>query len=212
MKKKFILFFTMSLFITSCTSNGQTKKISLKPKNGTAIAVFAEGCFWCSEHVFESVDGVSDVISGYSGGNTLDPDYKKVGTNTTGHAESVIVYYNPKIVSFKDLVTVFFDSHDPTTKDRQGPDVGSSYRSIVFYKTESEKEIIKETIRELSKNNTFKNPIVTEIKLLESFYAAEDYHQDYVKNNPNDSYVVNVSMPRYELFKKKYKGKLKPNS
>ena len=135
-----------------------------------------------------------------------------VGSNTTGHAEAVLVYYDPKKISFSELVTVFFASHDPTTLNRQGPDSGSSYRSIAFYKTAEEEKIIKEKIKFLTKNNVFPNGIVTEIKPLIEFYSAEDYHQDYIKKNPNDGYVQGVSVPRYQLFKKTYKGKLKSNS
>lgn len=212
MKTKIAFCSLLFVILSSCNSNGQTKKLSLQPKPGQAIAVFAEGCFWCSEHVFESVVGVKNVISGFSGGNTKNPTYKMVGSNTTGHAEAVLVYYDPKKVSFSELVTVFFASHDPTTLNRQGPDSGSSYRSIAFYKNAAEEKIIKEKIKFLTKNNVFPNGIVTEIKPLIEFYSAEDYHQDYAKKNPNDRYVQGVSMPRYQLFKKTYKGKLKSNS
>ena len=212
MKTKIAFCSLLFLILSSCNSNGQTKKLSLQPKSGQAIAVFASGCFWCSEHVFESVVGVKEVISGFSGGKTKNPTYKTVGTNTTGHAEAVLVYYDPKKVSFSELVSVFFASHDPTTLNRQGPDSGSSYRSISFYKNAAEEKIIKEKIKFLTKNNVFPNGIVTEIKPLIEFYSAEDYHQDYVKKNPNDRYVQGVSMPRYQLFKKTYKGKLKSNS
>ena len=212
MKTKIAFCSLLFLILSSCNSNGQTKKLSLQPKSGQAIAVFASGCFWCSEHVFESVVGVKEVISGFSGGKTKNPTYKTVGTNTTGHAEAVLVYYDPKKVSFSELVSVFFASHDPTTLNRQGPDSVSSYRSIAFYKNAAEEKIIKEKIKFLTKNNVFPNGIVTEIKPLIEFYSAEDYHQDYVKKNPNDRYVQGVSMPRYQLFKKTYKGKLKSNS
>ena len=212
MKIKLIFHCLLCLIFAGCNSNGQSKKISLQPKSGQAIAVFASGCFWCSEHVFESVIGVKNVISGFSGGKTKNPTYNTVGTNTTGHAESILVYYDPKKVTFSELVTVFFASHDPTTLNRQGPDSGSSYRSIAFYKNAEEEKIIKEKIKSLTKNNVFPNGIVTEIKPLIEFYQAEDYHQDYVKKNPNDRYVQGVSMPRYQLFKKTYKGKLKSNS
>uniref|UniRef100_UPI00404ABDBD peptide-methionine (S)-S-oxide reductase MsrA n=1 Tax=Flavobacterium sp. TaxID=239 RepID=UPI00404ABDBD len=195
-----------------CESQAQTKKLSLEPKNGQAVAVFASGCFWCVEHVFESVVGVQEAVSGYSGGKTKNPSYKEVGTNTTGHAEAVAVFYDPKIVSYRELVTVFFASQDPTTRNQQGPDIGSSYRSIAFYNNAEEKKIIEEKIAELTKNKVFKKPIVTEMMKVTDFYKAEDYHQDYVKLHPNQSYVVGVSIPRYNAFKRTYKGKLKPNS
>ena len=212
MKIKILGYSLLSLFLFSCNSNGQTKKISANVKEGKATAIFAEGCFWCGEHIFESVVGVEEVVSGYSGGTTKNPSYEQVGSHTTGHAEAVMVYYDPKVISFKELVTVFFDSHDPTTLDQQGPDVGDSYRSIAFYKNDVEKEIIENKIKELTKAGAFERPIVTQVLPLTDFYKAEEYHQDYIKLNPNNSYVENVSIPRFNAFKKKYKGKLKPNS
>lgn len=202
-----ILFFT----VISCT-NAQTKKLSLEPKNGKAVAVFAEGCFWCSEHVFEAVVGVDEAISGYSGGTLKNPSYQQVGSEITGHAESVAVFYDPKVISYKELVNVFFASQNPTTPNQQGPDRGSSYRSIAFYKNATEKKIIEDKIKELTDKKIFPNPIVTEVKPIADFYEAEDYHQDYVKNNPNQPYVKGVSVPRYNKFKTTYKGKLKPNN
>jgi peptide-methionine (S)-S-oxide reductase len=209
MKIKLASYVVVLFTILSC--NAQTKKLSLEPKKGKAIAVFAEGCFWCSEHVFEAVVGVDEAISGYSGGTTKNPSYEQVGSERTGHAESVAVYYDPKLVSFKELVDVFFASQDPTTANQQGPDKGSSYRSIAFYKNAAEKKIIEDKIKELTANKVFANPIVTEVKPVSDFYEAEAYHQDYIKNNPNQPYVKGVSVPRYNKFKKTYKGKLKPN-
>lgn len=198
--------------VLSCNSNAQSTKLSLEPKKGKAIAVFAEGCFWCSEHIFEAVVGVDDAVSGYTGGTTKKPSYEQVSSHKTGHAEAVAVYYDPKVVSFKELVDVFFASHDPTTPNRQGPDVGSSYRSIAFYRNAEEKKIIMDKIKELTAKKVFPNPIVTEVKPLMDFYKAEGYHQDYIKHHPNEPYVKGVSIPRYNKFKKTYKGKLKPNS
>lgn len=212
MKTKLIGAVMLVFGIGSCHSSGQAEKLSTASRDGKSVAVFAEGCYWCSEHVFESVEGVSEVISGFAGGNTKNPTYEEVGSETTGHAEAVMVYYDPKIVSFSDLVAVFFASHDPTTPNQQGPDVGSSYRSIAFYKTDKEKRTIESKITELISNGTFSAPIVTEVTLLTDFYKTKESHQDYVKNNPRDGYVKQVSIPRYELFKKTYKGKLKPNA
>lgn len=206
---KLISYVVLVFTILSC--NAQTKKLSLEPKKGKAVAVFAEGCFWCSEHVFEAVVGVDEAVSGYSGGTTKNPSYQEVGSNRTGHAEAVAVFYDPKVVSYKELVAVFFASQDPTTPNQQGPDKGSSYRSIAFYKNATEKKIIEDKIKELTANKVFANPIVTEVKPVMDFYEAEDYHQDYVKNNPNQPYVKSVSVPRYNKFKKTYKGKLKAN-
>ncbi|MDZ4725543.1 MAG: peptide-methionine (S)-S-oxide reductase MsrA [Leptospira sp.] len=208
-----IVFFLISTYFLQChifpEKDGSITKLPLTPEKGKAIAAFAEGCFWCSEHIFESVLGVEEVISGYAGGHTADPTYDSVNTETTGHAETVYVIYDPKIISYKELCRVFFDSHDPTTLDRQGPDSGNSYRSILFYLTEEEKNIAYEIKRNYESEKRFPSPIVTEIKKLEAFYQAESYHQDFIKKNPNQSYVVNVSIPRYQLFRQTYKGKLK---
>jgi len=204
---KILPYYALLFTILSCQA--QTKELSLKPKPGNAIAVFAEGCFWCSEHVFEAVYGVDEVVSGYSGGTTKNPTYHQVGTNQTGHAEAIAVYYNPKKVSYAQLVDVFFASQDPTTPNQQGPDVGSSYRSIAFYGNLDEKKIIQDKMATLTAAKVFAMPIVTEVKPVSPFYEAEDYHQDYVKNNPNQAYVQRVSIPRFNKFKKTYKGKLK---
>ena len=187
----------------------QTDKISLKAKPGEATAVFAEGCFWCSEHVFEAVVGVKEVISGYAGGTTLYPTYEEVGKHKTGHAEAVLVYYDPLKITFKELVDVFFTSHDPTTLNRQGPDEGSSYRSIAFYQSNEEKIIIEQAIQYYNTSGMFSDKIITEVTPIEAFFKAEAYHQDFVKKNPSQGYVRSVSIPRFEKFKKTYTGKLK---
>jgi peptide-methionine (S)-S-oxide reductase len=202
-----------TLYCTSCQAqkqkNSEIKKVELTAPKGRAIAAFAEGCFWCSEHIFEAVVGVDSAISGYAGGTVAYPTYELVNTETTGHAETVLVYYNPQVISYEELTRVFFTSHDPTTRDRQGPDRGSSYRSILFYITPSEKEVAQRSLADFSKSGMFRNPIVTEIKQLKEFYRAEGYHQDYIEHNPGSGYVQGVSLPRFELFKKTYKGKLK---
>jgi peptide-methionine (S)-S-oxide reductase len=208
MKMKFLSFAIVLFAISSCSA--QTEKLSLTPKKGEAVAVFASGCFWCTEHVFEAVVGVDEAISGYSGGTTKNPSYESVGSNKTGHAEAIAVFYDPKMVSYKELVAVFFASQDPTTPNQQGPDKGSSYRSIAFYKNAAEKSIIEDKIKELTAKKVFAKPIVTEVKPVSDFYKAESYHQDYVKKNPNQPYVKGVSVPRYNKFIKTYKGKLKP--
>ena len=216
MKKvtKYFSFSILMLIFSACNSNGQTKsqkdlKMNLNPPKGKAVAAFAEGCFWCSEHVFEAVVGVDEAVSGYAGGTTINPTYDLVNTETTGHAESILVYYDPKIISYKELVNVFFASHDPTTKDQQGPDRGNSYRSVLFYQNDAEKAIAMQAIRDISKTKRFAKPLVTELQKLSAFYKAEDYHQDYIKQDTGNPYVKNVSLPRFEKFKKVYKGKLK---
>jgi peptide-methionine (S)-S-oxide reductase len=207
------LIVIVTISFLSCQAQKQKKneikKVTLTAPAGKAIAAFAEGCFWCSEHIFEAVVGVDSAISGYAGGTVAYPTYELVNTETTGHAETVLVYYNPQVITYDELTNVFFTSHDPTTLDRQGPDRGSSYRSILFYSTPQEKEIAEKSLKRYSSSGMFKNPIVSEIKSLKEFYRAEGYHQDYIEHNPGSSYVQGVSLPRYELFKKTYKGKLK---
>ena len=165
------------------------------------VAYFASGCFWCVEAIYESINGVDNAVSGYSGGYVENPTYQKIGTGTTGHAETVAVYYNPKKVSFQVLVDAFFASHDPTTLNGQYPDFGTQYRSIAFYQTDEEKEIIQNTIAKLNKEK-YNGKIVTEVKKFDVFYIAEEYHQDFEKRNPTNPYVRSVSIPRLERFKK----------
>ena len=217
MKNKIILIFSL-FFLYSCQAklNSTKNKLqNLPPKNikfeNKEKAYFASGCFWCVEAIFESLKGVEEVFSGYAGGTTTNPTYNSIGTGRTGHAESVEVIYDKSKISFETLVDVFFGSHDPTTLNRQGPDVGSQYRSIAFYKNEEEKEIINRKIDSLTNKNIFKKSIKTEIKKLEKFYYAEDYHQDYEKLNPNNPYVINVSIPRLNNFKSKFSNLLKKN-
>lgn len=213
-KYSVVLVFGFAAILGGCetrtpSSDGDApvRKVSLPPPQGKATAAFASGCFWCTEHIFESVVGVDSAISGYSGGTVPNPTYELVNTETTGHAETVLVYYDPDVVSYKELVNVFFKSHDPTTPNRQGPDVGSSYRSILFYQTPEERDIAEDAIRQFA--DAFEDPIVTEVKDLTEFYRAEGYHQDYIAHHPDAPYVQQVSLPRYEKFKKAYKGRLK---
>jgi len=191
-------------------SDAPVRQVSLAPPEGRATAAFASGCFWCTEHIFEAVVGVDSAISGYAGGTVANPTYELVNTETTGHAETVLVYYNPEVVSYEELTNVFFLSHDPTTPNRQGPDVGSSYRSILFYQSDAERAIAEEAIKRFQ--SEFEDVIVTQLKQLTEFYRAEGYHQDYIHHNPETPYVKKVSIPRFERFKKRYKGKLKQGS
>ncbi|MES2796630.1 MAG: peptide-methionine (S)-S-oxide reductase MsrA [Bacteroidota bacterium] len=204
-----VIYLSVLFFFSQCTTHAQTRPATLTPPKGKAIAVFAQGCFWCSEHIFEAVVGVEGAVSGYSGGNVPNPTYEQVGGEMTGHAESVYVIYDPKIINYSELVKVFFASHDPTTPNQQGPDRGPSYRSIAFYQNESEKEIIENEIAALTASKQFKKKIVTEVKKLEKFYIAENYHQNYINLHPENPYVQNVSIPRFEKFKMNYKGKFK---
>lgn len=202
----FILISSSFLFQCNILSDKDSgvKKISLQPIEGQKIAAFAEGCFWCSEHIFESVPGVINVVSGYAGGHTKNPSYDLVNTETTGHAETVIIYYDPTKIDYAELCRIFFLSHDPTTLNKQGPDEGSSYRSILFYSSDTERKIAKEVQNEIQKKQIWKNPIVTEYRELKEFYQAEAYHQNFIENHPNQSYVRGVSIPRYQEFQSRY--------
>jgi len=171
-------------------------------------AYFASGCFWCVEAVFESVEGVAEVISGYSGGDASDANYREVSAGRTDHAEAVEVYYDPEVVSYETLLVVFFGSHDPTTLNRQGPDAGRQYRSAIFYKNDEEKSKAESYIKTLINDGTF-DKITTELSSYDTFYDAEDYHQDYEARNPNQPYVRAVSVPRLKKFQKKYPELLK---
>ncbi|WP_435313992.1 peptide-methionine (S)-S-oxide reductase MsrA [Cellulophaga fucicola] len=207
------------LISTSCSSKNKIKD-EAKATTETVdqdlskyeTAYFASGCFWCVEAVFESVKGVKEVVSGYAGGTEKNPTYEQVGSGNSTHAEAVVVYYNPKEVSFATLVKVFFGSQDPTTLNRQGPDRGTQYRSIAFYKNKSEKKIITDYITKLTNDKVFSNKIVTEVTAFTTFYEAEGYHQDYEKKHPNNSYIKNVSVPRLNRFKSKFPDLLKKNA
>ena len=166
------------------------------PKATESIATFAGGCFWCEETIFESIRGVNEVVSGYSGGKEENPSYEQVGSGKTGHAESFQVHYDASKITFAELVKVFYASIDPTQVDGQGPDRGRQYRSIAFYSNESEKKIIKDYQEELSKSGRFSAPLAVQIMPFEKFWQAEDYHQDYVKINPENPYVQHESLPR----------------
>ncbi|WP_276495974.1 peptide-methionine (S)-S-oxide reductase MsrA [Pontibacter litorisediminis] len=177
---------------------------------GLPSAVFAGGCFWCTEAYFERLKGVKAVISGYAGGKKQNPTYQQVSSGLTDHAEAVEVYYNPRQITYPELLEVFFATHDPTTLNRQGPDVGKQYRSIVFYKTPEEKKQVEAYIRQLEEAGTYKNRIVTKVQPLVKFWPAEDYHQDYYRRNPDDPYVVSVARPKVLKFEDNFRNKLKP--
>ena len=180
-----------------------------KPSSNEAVATFAEGCFWHTEIVFQSLTGVRDAVSGYAGGTNTHPDYEKVSSGETGHAESVQVYYDPSKISFETLVKAFFASHDPTQVDRQGNDVGSQYRSIAFYRDEKEKQVIEAEIKRIKDEKKYPGKIVTEVKQYSKFYPAEDYHQEYILHHPENPYVQSVSIPDFERFRKEFKGNFK---
>jgi peptide-methionine (S)-S-oxide reductase len=226
MMKRLLFLLLAALGSVSCDANSGTINSSLltglqqdqdrrfaelpKALPGEAVATFASGCYWCTEHVFESLKGVRTVISGHAGGTAVSPTYEQVGRGGTGHAETVQVYYDPKVISYPTLLKVFFVQHDPTTLNRQGPDSGDEYRSAVFYRTPQEKAQIEAEIKRVTDSKRYANPIVTQVVPFKVFYPAERYHQDFFKNNPNNPYVRNVSTPRFQRFAKEFPELLKP--
>ena len=171
---------------------------------GAETAVLAGGCFWCVEAVFQQIEGVQKVVSGYSGGDAASAHYEIVSTGRTGHAESVQVTYNPRKISYGRLLKVFFDvAHDPTQLNRQGPDVGPQYRSAIFYSNPEQKRIAEAYIKHLDQAKVFPSPIVTQVVELKSFYPAEEHHQNFCNRNPKNPYVVNIAMPKVEKVKTK---------
>jgi len=167
------------------------------------------GCFWCLEALYDDLHGVEDVVSGYSGGHIPDPDYALVCTGTTGHAEVIQVKFDPEIVSLRDLLTIFFTMHDPTTLNRQGADVGTQYRSVIFYRNTEQKMIIDQVIAEIRASGIWRDPIVTEVVPFQEFFPAEDYHQEYFKKNPYQPYCRAVIQPKVAKFRKQFLEKLK---
>ena len=172
-------------------------------------AILGTGCFWCTEAVFQQLEGVVSVKSGYSGGKGENPTYKEVCTGNTGHAECLNIEYDASKISFEDLLEVFWKTHDPTTLNRQGNDIGTQYRSVVFYHNEQEKSIVENQITELNKIGAWNNPIVTTLEPFITFYPAEDYHDDYFNNNGGNPYCQMVVRPKVEKFEKVFKDKLK---
>lgn len=180
-----------------------------QPDGKTEIATLAGGCFWCLEAVYDQLKGVVSVESGYSGGQIVNPSYRAVCTGTTGHAEAVQITFEPQIISYKDLLDVFFTVHDPTTLNKQGNDVGTQYRSAIFYHSPEQKAIADAKIAELNTAHVWDKPIVTEVSPFKNFYMAEDYHQEYFENNPYQPYCQVVVAPKVAKFRKHYFDKLK---
>ncbi len=177
--------------------------------NVTDTASFGNGCFWCTEAIFQQVEGVISVESGYMGGDVENPTYKDVCTGTTGHAECLNIVYDPKKISFDELLEIFWQTHDPTTLNRQGNDVGTQYRSVIFYHNEEQKAKAEKYKTELDKSGAFSKPVVTTLEPFSTFYKAEDYHQDYFIQNGNAPYCQFVVRPKLEKFQKVFKSKLK---
>src|SRR5258706_8156552 len=214
MKSSFAI--AMCIFFAGCANSQNNNDVKIpagikqKPAATEAVAYFSEGCFWHTEIVFQSLVGVRDAISGYAGGNDTNPDYEKVSSGGTGHAETVQVYYDPSKISFNTLVKAFFASHDPTQLNRQGNDEGTQYRSIAFYSNEKEKQVIDAELKSIADSKKYSEKIVTEVKSFSRFYPAEEYHQEYILNHPNQPYVANVSIPDYLRFRREFKeGKFK---
>ncbi len=172
-------------------------------------ATFAGGCFWCTEAIFTQLKGVEKVESGYSGGTVANPSYELVCTGTTGHAETVQITFDPNVISYRDLLHIFFTVHDPTTPNRQGNDVGTQYRSVVFYHNEEQKRAAEEVMKEVEKQKIWDAPLVTELVPAKPFYKAEDYHQEYYANNPNKGHCRIVIAPKVAKFREHYREKLK---
>nr|WP_217633389.1 peptide-methionine (S)-S-oxide reductase MsrA [Lutibacter oricola] len=172
-------------------------------------ATFANGCFWCTEAIFQRLKGVEKVESGYTGGDLKNPTYKDITTGTTGHAEVIQIKFDNTVISFEELLDVFFSTHNPTTLNRQGYDVGTQYRSGIFYHSETQKIISEAYIKALTEAKVFEDPIVTEVTKIDIFYKAEDYHQNYYNNNKTQGYCMAVINPKLDKFIKKFKGKLK---
>lgn len=212
MKKITLLFFIITVILSLneniFTQNLKKTKI-MNTNNKYETATFGTGCFWCTETIFEKLKGVESAVSGYSGGTKENPTYKEVCTGNTGHAEVIQVTYDPSIISFKDLLEVFWKTHDPTTLNRQGEDVGTQYRSAIFYHTDEQKKLAEEYIAKLKSAKVFKDPIVTEITKFKNFFPAENYHQDYYEQNKSQPYCSFVITPKVEKFKKVFHDKLK---
>lgn len=177
--------------------------------NQTQTTTLAGGCFWCLEAVFDNLQGVTDVVSGYAGGTTVNPTYQQVCTGTTRHAEVVQIRFDPGVISFKEILEVFFSIHDPTTLNRQGADVGTQYRSAIYFHSPDQQETALQTIRELSEEKIWADPIVTEVVPMTVFYPAEEYHQEYFARNPDQGYCQMVVSPKVAKFRKKFANRLK---
>ena len=208
-------YFLLSLILVSCNAGNSQNETDMEqddkvvPGDGTAVATLGGGCFWCLEAIFQQLEGVEKVESGYSGGTVKNPSYREVCTGRTGHAEVVQIHFDPKVISYGDLLAVFFATHDPTTLNRQGADVGTQYRSAIYFHTDEQQEEAEALIKVLEENEEFDNPIVTEVTAFDVFYKAEVDHQDYYSINPDQPYCRAVIRPKLDKFKKLFKDRLK---
>ncbi|GAB3644216.1 peptide-methionine (S)-S-oxide reductase MsrA [Spirosoma arcticum] len=213
--KRIHLYVLSLLFVAGCTlaqSNDYAPAKLPAPKPDEAVATFAGGCFWALEEGMNQIKGVREVVSGYAGGTVKNPTYEQVGTDRTGHAESVQVYYDPGVITYAQLLDAFFAGHDPTTLNRQGPDTGRDYRSVAFYRTPAEKAEILAAIKRTNASKHYPNPVVTEVTPITVFYPAENYHQNYFSLHPDQPYIQRVSLPKVEKLRKAMAGHLKNNT
>jgi peptide-methionine (S)-S-oxide reductase len=202
--------FLILVFVLSF-ANSQSQTTNSKMSNKLEVATFANGCFWCTEALFQRLNGVEKLTSGYTGGSLKNPTYREISTGRTGHAEGIQIYYDASIITYQEILDVFFSTHNPTTLNRQGYDKGTQYRSAIFYHSEEQKLIAETFKNALTDAKVFSDPIVTEITKFDIFYEAEQYHQNYYNNNKTQGYCVAVINPKLDKFIKKYKDKLKKN-
>lgn len=209
---------TLAIFSASCTEptikqlNYMSEENNIPAGKKTDTATFGTGCFWCTEAIFQELKGVLKATSGYTGGHVANPSYEEVCTGTTGHAESLQIIYDPTVITYDELLEVFWESHDPTSLNRQGNDVGTQYRSAIFYHNEEQKQKAEHYKAELNKNGAYDKPIVTEITAYTKFYPAEDYHQHYYATHGSQPYCYLVIRPKVEKFEKVFAKKLKKNN
>jgi len=213
--KRSILYIACILLFAGC-ANGQSSGDETgfaalpTPKNGEQVATFGGGCFWSMSEAMSELKGVNKVVSGYAGGSTKNPTYEEVSSRETGHAECVQIYYDPKVISFATLANAFFFAHDPTELNRQGPDEGTDYRSIAFYRTPEEKAILLDMIKKVNSSKHYPEPIVTQVVPFKAFYPAEKYHQGYYRLHDDNPYISQVSEPKVMKFRRAMKAELKP--
>lgn len=215
---KFSILFSVMVLVASVACGQQNRrqqtmqdlpKTTVQVPDNLEVATLGSGCFWCIEAIYQDLKGVYDVKSGYSGGHVNQPTYRQITTGTTGHAEVIQFFYDPKVLSFEDVLEIFWSTHDPTTLNRQGADVGPQYRSAVFYHNDEQKEIAEFYKKRLNESGAFNRPIVTEITAFSNFFVAEDYHQNYFKDNGMQPYCQFVIRPKVEKFKQAFAEKLK---
>ncbi len=211
----FLLFNLISVTLFSCTDNNNpsipklTTNMNTETTNTLDTATFGAGCFWCVEAIYQQLEGVISVSSGYTGGHIKNPTYKEVCSGLTGHAEVCQIVYDPKMITYPELLQAFWISHDPTTLNRQGNDVGTQYRSVIYFHSDQQKQLAEQYKKELNASHAYPDPIVTEISPIEVFYKAEDYHQNYFNENGDQPYCQFVVKPKLDKFQKVFKGKLK---